>query len=509
MYYEHSFGAGDGGFGTARPAGSTGLPPRPHNRPRQARCVGDPPRQDGRAKRSPASLPARCRLGFCCVLIVTAVSAAGFRTAQACQIPVFRYALERWPADYYEVMVVHRGALKQADEQLVETLTAAPDDPDHPANFTVTRVDLDESPSAPDAPTATDQELATDQVRATDQELLTEFADLDSPQLVLRFPPRGPSPVAAWSGPLTAENVTRLIDSPLRRKISDRIVSGDSAVWVFIPGGDEKADAEAESTLGKELARLEELLELPEQDLTDGLPPAAASGELRVAFSVVRLDRNDPAEQIFLSALLRTEPDLETFNEPIAIPVFGRGRTYYALVGKGINRSTIEESCQFLCGACSCQVKALNPGVDMLFAVDWNARIEESAMSDEPLPELTGVGGLEIIDVAALDPSRAESAPQPAADAGPAQSTAAEATAQPAAGAAAELESSAAPADDPAGAAEPAAVAVPDRTVVAGADVANPASDFGRNVLAWLIGGVVVAGTVIFASSLWMRGGQG
>ena len=31
--------------------------------------------------------------------------------ANACSIPVFRYAMERWPADYYEGIVIHKGPL--------------------------------------------------------------------------------------------------------------------------------------------------------------------------------------------------------------------------------------------------------------------------------------------------------------------------------------------------------------------------------------------------------------
>jgi hypothetical protein len=57
-------------------------------------------------------------------------------------------------------------------------------------------------------------------------------------------------------------------------------------------------------------------------------------------------------------------------------PVFGQGRVLYALVGAGINEMTIAETCGFLVGACSCQVKALNPGTDLLIWADWWAGLE-------------------------------------------------------------------------------------------------------------------------------------
>ena len=91
-----------------------------------------------------------------------------------------------------------------------------------------------------------------------------------------------------------------------------------------------------------------------------------------------------------------SEPDLRSFTDPIVVPVFGRGRTYYALVGKGIRGETIEENCQFLCGACSCQVKNENPGVDLLMAVNWSDKIGGSAMPEFVLPELTGIGALDV-----------------------------------------------------------------------------------------------------------------
>ena len=52
--------------------------------------------------------------------------------------------------------------------------------------------------------------------------------------------------------------------------------------------------------------------------------------------------------------------------------IFGRGRALDALIGKGINADTIAEAAKFLCGACSCQVKRLNPGVDLLIAANWD-----------------------------------------------------------------------------------------------------------------------------------------
>jgi hypothetical protein len=45
-------------------------------------------------------------------------------------------------------------------------------------------------------------------------------------------------------------------------------------------------------------------------------------------------------------------------------------------VGKGITATNISEACAFLTAACSCQVKAMNPGTDLLTSVDWSRAVE-------------------------------------------------------------------------------------------------------------------------------------
>ena len=45
------------------------------------------------------------------------VLSLGFSSAaQACSVPVFRYALERWPADAYRLVIFHNGPLS-AEQQ--------------------------------------------------------------------------------------------------------------------------------------------------------------------------------------------------------------------------------------------------------------------------------------------------------------------------------------------------------------------------------------------------------
>ena len=151
------------------------------------------------------------------------------------------------------------------------------------------------------------------------------------------------------------------------------MLDGQSAVWVLLESGDVQRDDQAWEVLQSELTRSMQVVQLPARELieTDEFFRPEVPIDLRVEFSAVRLSADDPAERAFASLLRGSEADLREFDDPIAIPLYGRGRTYFALVGAGMNADTIEENGHFLCGACSCQIKEDNPGLDMLMAVNW------------------------------------------------------------------------------------------------------------------------------------------
>ena len=66
--------------------------------------------------------------------------------AEACSVPVFRYALERWQADPYEVFVFHRGPLTAPQKAQVDRLTREGEAGKTFANVRVTTCDLDNEP---------------------------------------------------------------------------------------------------------------------------------------------------------------------------------------------------------------------------------------------------------------------------------------------------------------------------------------------------------------------------
>lgn len=303
--------------------------------------------------------------------------------SRACDVPVFRWALERWgpedPAECYAATVFCRGPLDEASRAAVEAFRRNSWPEARSANLIFRTVDLsgDADPEA----------------RAL-WESLEAGPVPEEPWIVLEYPLPSRIPVPAWAGPLSAAPFERLFDSPLRREISKRILAGDAAVWLLVECGDAEKDRPARELLEKHLEKLEALIEFPRiadpyrgPGASRGAPEAPPFAAEHPSFSVVSLARGDPAEALFRAILLRTERDLETraASEPAAFPLFGRGRTLSALVGKEIAEETVEEACGYLVGMCSCEFKAMNPGTDLPFRADWDSAARTSAL---PVAEL-------------------------------------------------------------------------------------------------------------------------
>ncbi len=294
-------------------------------------------------------------------------------SAFACQVPVFRYALERWPPDNYEIVVLHDGPLSLADQSRMAELRKPSDPSRLAANLQVRSMEVAD---------IRDPLLA---------DLWRDRTQANAPLMVLLYPrnaqevPDRIVNVAAFED----DSIRNLTDSPVRQQLAKNLLDGDSAVWIFVPSGHAQQDEIALRTLTEQVQINQQELELPplEEIESDEFFQAETKIELRISFSIVTLDRNDPQEQTLLRLLLGSESDLESLDEPMAFPVLGRGRVLYALVGKGIGRDTIGMASSFIVGPCSCQVKEQNPGFDLLLAVDWDEKIGTSTLS-QPLPKI-------------------------------------------------------------------------------------------------------------------------
>ena len=305
----------------------------------------------------------RSALASTFVVLVSATSVV------ACQIPVFRYALERWALDEYEIIVMHDGPLSKTDQSRVDAFRKKMATRGGAVNAVVRAVDM----VRPADRTAQDRSL---------QDLWEEHGASGAPVAAVLYPKQAREihdrmiQVTA----LADASMESICDSPNRQEIAKRLLSGESAVWVFVPCGDRQQDEAALKTLQREIRINEQRLELPVQDnaATDDVSIEATHIELRISFSILTVDRDDPREQFLVNSLLHSESDLMSLEQPMAFPVLGRGRVLYALVGKGISADTIAMASHFVVGPCSCQVKNLNPGFDLLLSVDWDKHLKET-----------------------------------------------------------------------------------------------------------------------------------
>ncbi len=296
--------------------------------------------------------------------VACVAGAAGI--AGACPIPVYQYSLENWPADPYCLTVYHDGAYTDDQRKALELLQAAAAGTPPGTNVVVQLVDV----SKPD--------------------VARPAAAKTLPHLVVRYPAVHRVQTPVWEGPLTTAHVNALLDSPARRRIAELMIKRTSAVWVLLEGADRAANDAAEQMVKKELDRLVKTLVIPES--------AEWAGETvtiynKVSFEIVRVRRDDPAEQMLVRMLIHSEPDLAEgplSNQTMVFPIYGRGLVLYGLIGRGITAWNVSEAGQFLTGPCGCQVKQDNPGMDLLMAVDWPKHIRPLAPVAGGLPVGTG-----------------------------------------------------------------------------------------------------------------------
>ncbi|MEX2113851.1 MAG: hypothetical protein WD845_11740, partial [Pirellulales bacterium] len=298
------------------------------------------------------------------IALILAVLLGWGAIVRACNVPVFRYALERWQADPYRVTLFHRGTLTDAQRALLHPLEDASSGKSS-ANVVLRLVDVDD--------------IKDDGDRA----MFDAKAPSELPWLVVQYPQglRIEKPVR--SGPLAADAVATLVGSPLRVELIRRLAGGQTAVWLMLECGQADKDEAVAAQLTEELEQLAQRLQLPE--MTSAPEDALLSTTpLQVTFSILRVPRSDAAEQALVEMLLGSESDLAELDEPMVFPVFGRGRALLPLIGAGITPDNIHESAAFLVGACSCEIKDLNPGFDLLLAANWDVLLFKEA----PPPEI-------------------------------------------------------------------------------------------------------------------------
>lgn len=324
-----------------------------------------------------------CIAALCVALVMEACSVS----STACNVPVFRYALEKWPPDEYSGVIFHRGPLNGPDAAVLEKLKSRATDESAPVNISISTVDLD------------------GKVPADVTELARTYETGKLPRLTI-FCPLAPGvhdgkaeDRIAWSGVFDEGSIKGLLDSPARQDAVARLLQGDSIVWLFVDSGDQVRDDRVAKELSGHLSALQEAIKImphtggeegEQVPGPDSTPPVASPEKLLLP--VIRISAGDPAEKDFrvlLHALAKA--DGLSVDGPLVFPVFGRGRAVAMISDKGITREALERICTYLTGDCSCEVKGQNPGIDLLMGARWDDVGQGTYVKEVPLPDLTGV----------------------------------------------------------------------------------------------------------------------
>ena len=311
------------------------------------------------------------KFGLRFITLVIALNAITASTS-ACNIPVFRYALERWQPDYCDIVVFHQKPLAPEDAAAVTRLGLLSKSKGGVANFRLVlhAIDLDAK---------SDLDLLWQTMSAK--------TELSTPYVVVRSRIAKGKLVNSGRGSLSDFRPEQVLNSPARTELGRRLLTGSSTVWLVLKSSDEQRNVKLRSLLESKLKQLSNDIPLPEGI---GLPGSELLSEvpLLMKFSILEIDPADAKESHLVSLLSGLAPDVVKANQPLVVPVFGRGRALEVIPGDQVKESLVEDLTVFLSGACSCQVKEMNPGFDLLMSTDWKT-------------ELFGEDGMEPVDTKA------------------------------------------------------------------------------------------------------------
>ncbi|MCK5850593.1 MAG: hypothetical protein KAH23_06720 [Kiritimatiellae bacterium] len=292
------------------------------------------------------------------------------RCVYACSTPVFRYAISKWPPDTYYATVIHDGPLSKEGEKAISLLRGI-GNRDHTLNL---KIDV--------------KNIAGPQI-ITYEDILSELGEDKLPAILLFYPHKKEASVASfWHGPLNSESVNLILDSPIRRQVVKQLVAGDVATWVMIKSGDKTKDSQTIKNLTDNLLILQK--EMRKKDKLDAIP--FLNGDDAFSFSIIPVSRKNKAESVLLAMILNMDPKTKHDSSvPVAFPVFGQGRTLTGHKRETLDKESVGKVCTFLCGECSCMIKAQNPGLDMMLAADWSKALKNIPEEDKAPPVLTGI----------------------------------------------------------------------------------------------------------------------
>ena len=235
----------------------------------------------------------------------------------ACNIPVFRYALERWKPDATEVIVFHDGSLTTDQRDMVGKWESRTIDGGGNANASVISVDIAAGEQA--------------EFQALWEELQST-AEVRAPHVLIRTKIGKGRVINHWHGSIGKADEIGMFGSPIRDELGRRLMAGHSIVWLVVGASDQGRTTTAKRLLETNFEALSQKVKLPEGI---GLPGSElyANVPLVVRFSILEIDPDDPREELLTALLTGVRRNAYEDGEPLLVPVFGRGRALEVISG--------------------------------------------------------------------------------------------------------------------------------------------------------------------------------
>ena len=272
----------------------------------------------------------------------------------ACSVPVFRYALEYWQPDPYQIILSYNPAQTNNFPEVLAEIKK------YKANRT----------------------FIFKKIKSSHQ----------NEKITLKYPADKRIRNIVWEAPLSTQNLGNILNSPAREEFVGKILNGDSLVFLLLEGSNSKQNTKIANIiltniplLEKEIKLPHEYVDIPKEDLK------IYDTNIVFKLSMMRLSRTNLQEKVFINILTKSLPEsIYKQSDPIVFPVFARGRMLAALREKDINYKTLKKMCEYVAGECSCEIKSGNPGFDIFIPTGWNFEKNKSLISDIVLPPLSG-----------------------------------------------------------------------------------------------------------------------
>ena len=280
-------------------------------------------------------------------------------TVYACSTPVFLYALDRWPPAPYRAVIVKDGALTAKEQSALTTLKSAAEFNGGNLNIIIRQFNS---------------------AKLIQSSFATAITNINRPvknaRLYIFYPAVMDLKNHLWSSPLDTKNVNKIINSPFRKKLAEELLRGNAGVFVIVESNNTASNKITELFLEKNLRLLEKEAELSAQNplKQDDLAKGTAI-PVKITYKIIKISQKG-ADDVIVSSFMKIDPELQKIkNETMVFAVYGQGRALPPMIGNSITKENIQHISTFLSGACSCEVKDMNPGFDLLMNVDWRNRM--------------------------------------------------------------------------------------------------------------------------------------